>query len=293
MITADTTYIEFRISYARPSWGILISSLIRPFFKVLNSCGRNIEYRIYVGMNRGDHIRVLLPAGRVNNEIIESFGQKTEHFLCLNPSEGTREELPVYGIFRKFENNTFIVRERQDGGDPLNGIEVLFKELAGCFSDIFSKDEISGENILSFMIYLKISLLKTIVGKISDVHCFLERNDCTGVSDSSPDSLKVDFKRGFLFDWGVLNEMFKTNKDIVNEIFTDIWSASGYDQELEWLIAWEDKCGSVIQPATLEYYYQVIFDQLCLMFGIGESDFVNKISDGLILASVVDYSNKQ
>jgi hypothetical protein len=293
MITADPTCVEFRISYGRPSWRFLISQFIRPFFDDLEICKRNIEYRIYVGMNRGDHVKVLLPVSRENDEIIESFGRKIKDFLSLNPSDGSPEQFPVYGIFRKFENNAFVVRERKVVRSQLMGMEALLKELAGCFCNIFSTDEISGENILSFVIYLKISLLKTVVGNISEVRCFLENKAYTGFRDSTPHSLKADFNQNGLFDWGGLGEMFKTNKGIVEEIFTDIWSVPGYDGELEWLMAWQGKCHSVIQRDKLKYYYTVIFDQLCLMFGIGESGLVNKISDGLILASVVEYVDGQ
>lgn len=244
------------IYYDQSVWHELITYFICPFLTQETASGRLKSYALYLDNKRGDHIRLVLGIGADKKAFEEEFGNKIETFLKQRPAVKTKTQTyPLKGFFMDYENNSFWFDHYDSFFIIDQGGETINQRISGCLIAALGGQEIERDMLYTFLIYMQLGAVKAAFPVFEEAHQELLRmsgqlliqTDEGEEMENTENSLSYGTELAFLFE---------NNKEILNEILSEIWDENGYSEETPWMDGWVAICklfigSEAFQPAYL------------------------------------------
>lgn len=220
------TLICLNIFYAMCSWHFLLNKLIKDLIK--NKALAINSFSLYLSHDRGDHLQIILESTNEYEFLKLNLTEAVESFLITNPSERTITRSNVQSFFMDYYNNTFWFEKYEAESTMKKKLHPIDAQISKTLINALTTEEIDNELILTFALYMQISLIKAVFGTLEN--CKEKLAEIIYNIDINISEYKV---------WELKDNKEPTGlSSSLIEIVNDIWQDQFYDESTEWLKDW-------------------------------------------------------
>ena len=272
------------IYYGRANWQNLLR-FIHPYLLKAKRYGILDDYYVQFSRHRGDHIRLITKSsteqGYTNSQGI--LYKVISKFIHNNPSENKAQIFPVKGFFMDYPNNSVWINHNrvhnQENAAQSKEQIGMQMQISAAFIAAFEQEEMTLENICTFVVYLQLGMLKAFNPTIQQASMAAtellnwEKKQSTSADDDRIDQTDAgDF----------FQQMLEENHSSLVDIILETWELEGLTNPLQWTKTWEKACGKFIGNSD---YPNGFFD-ICGMI-YGQINFISVLSLPLISLKLI------
>lgn len=244
MNTGGNCYIIVSVFYNKRSWHTFINRFVVPFIKENQECWPNLSFLMHLGSNYGEHIKLTF---RVDQTCMIDFDKLMRTsiiaFIENNPSDDKKMIYPLGNYFANYPNNSLWYNPSID---DLTIVQAeISKAMLGAFG---SDDEIDDENLVTFLVYMQLVVIRTYYPDLSIVRQIIPQ-----LKDVASEVIGSTYSPGS----NDLSGTARDNELILADIIRFVWEAFPYN-ELIWLKDWSLMCKNLIHN---EAYFNLQFIQ--------------------------------
>ncbi len=227
--------IVLRMYYAQESWHKFINLFLIEYLNKIEVRNAVENWNISFSTHLGTHIKLVLYCSVPDLlKFKKDLKKEVRDFLSTHPSKTVNVEPSLNSFFIDFPNNSIWYDK-----DPERYLSTNLAThsaqfiISKCILDGLCCDEISDEDLFSFMVYMIFVLLKSYRLSLSEVSSIIQ--------------LTIDNMKNFSRPFHILNNELYTNfdaenRDCLSDIFEEVWAADIFKDELCWLNSWVSYC---------------------------------------------------
>jgi len=146
----------------------------------------------------------------------------------------------------------------------------------------FKNYEIDMESIYTLLIYLQLGIIRS---AFSDITTAYEKFRIIAKSLVEQETLEKEPDQSVLINQFTENQgqsSLEYNKDVLNEILTDIWDRDNRTSEIKWMEQWEYHCRKLLDHLEFDYIFKFLSELIFEHLGISNEENRFKLSVNLI-----------